>query len=99
MTVDDIFDALYLQAKDAVGLTKLRDIVLTDESINCLSFGGKEVKPIEFIKVVRCKDCVYYTPEVDEPHKSTCQRLWGGMTECKADSYCSDGVRKDEVEE
>lgn len=49
--------------------------------------------------VVRCKDCVYYIPEVDEPHKSACQRLWGGMTECKADSYCSDGVRKDKMEE
>lgn len=49
--------------------------------------------------IVRCKDCVYYIPEVDEPHKPTCQRLWGGMTECNADSYCSDGVRKDEVEE
>ena len=48
--------------------------------------------------IVRCKDCVYYTPEVDEPHKSTCQRLWGGMPECNADSYCSDGVRKNEVE-
>lgn len=48
-------------------------------------------------EVVRCKDCVYYIPEVDDPHKSTCQRLWGGMTECNADSYCSDGVRKDEV--
>ena len=51
----------------------------------------------KWTELVRCKDCVYYTPEVDEPHKSTCQRLWGGMTECKADSYCSDGVRKDEV--
>ena len=49
--------------------------------------------------VVHCKDCVYYIPEVDDPHKSTCQRLWGGMTECKAESYCSDGLRKDEVEE
>lgn len=47
--------------------------------------------------VVHCKDCVYYIPEVDDPHKSTCQRLWGGMTECKAESYCSDGARKDEV--
>ena len=44
-------------------------------------------------ELVRCKDCFYYIPEVDDPHKSTCQRLWGGMTECKADSYCSDGVR------
>lgn len=50
---------------------------------------------VEFAPVVRCKDCLYYVPEVDDPHKSTCQRLWGGMTECKADSYCSDGVRKD----
>lgn len=49
--------------------------------------------------LVRCKDCLYYEPEVDDPHKSNCQRLWGGMTECNADSYCSDGVRKDEVEE
>lgn len=49
--------------------------------------------------VVHCKDCVYYIPEVDDPHKSTCQRLWGGMSECKAESYCSDGLRKDEVEE
>ena len=46
--------------------------------------------------VIHCKDCAYYIPEVDEPHKSTCQRLWGGMTERKADSYCSDGVRKNE---
>ena len=49
-------------------------------------------------EIIRCKDCLYYVPEVDEPHKPTCQRLWGGMTECEADSYCSDGVRKDEVE-
>ena len=48
--------------------------------------------------VVHCEDCFYYVPEVDDPHKSNCQRLWGGMTECKADSYCSDGVRKDEVQ-
>ena len=50
MTVDDIFDALYLQAKDAVGLSKLRDIVLTDESINRLQFNRKGQEPIEFIK-------------------------------------------------
>lgn len=48
--------------------------------------------------VVHCKNCVYYIPEVDDPHKSTCQRLWGGMSECKVESYCSDGLRKDEVE-
>lgn len=50
MTVDDIFDALYLQAKDQIGLTKLRDIVLTDESINRLQFHGAGQEPIIFIK-------------------------------------------------
>lgn len=49
--------------------------------------------------IVHCKDCVYYAPEVDDPHKSTCQRLWGGMMDCEEDSYCSDGVRKDKTEE
>jgi hypothetical protein len=42
--------------------------------------------------VVRCKDCVYYEHEVDDPHKSNCQRLWGGMIDCKPESYCSDGI-------
>ncbi len=51
MTVDDILDALFLQAKDQVGLSKLRDIVLTDESINCLSFRREGELAIEFVKV------------------------------------------------
>lgn len=64
------------------------------------STGGIYCRQDIYVKeLVRCKDCAYYIPEVDEPHKSTCQRLWGGMTECKADSYCSDGVRRDEMEE
>ena len=60
---------------------------------NITLYDIKDFEPQEYVKVVRCKDCLYYVPEVDDPHKSTCQRLWGGMTECKADSYCSDGVR------
>jgi hypothetical protein len=47
---------------------------------------------IEAEPVVRCKDCVYYEHEVDDPHKSNCQRLWGGMIDCKPESYCSDGI-------
>lgn len=43
--------------------------------------------------IVRCKDCLYY-----EPNNSNCecQRLWGGMIDCKPDSYCSDGITKEE---
>ena len=38
--------------------------------------------------VVYCRDCGYY---ID--HK--CQRLWGGMLDCKSYSYCSDGVLRE----
>lgn len=54
-------------------------------------------KKLDLVEVVRCKDCLYYEPEVDDLHISNCQRLWGGMIECKSYSYCSDGLRKDEV--
>lgn len=96
MTVDDILDALYLQAKDEVGLTKLRDIILTDESINCLSFGGKDIKPIEFIKVVRCKDCKHFKPIEGE-------RLCGAWEEIfynpvEENGYCYKGERKESEE-
>jgi len=47
---------------------------------------------IEAVPVVRCKDCVYYKEDVDDPYNSNCQRLWGGMIECKPESYCSDGI-------
>ena len=49
---------------------------------------------ITMTELVRCKDCFYYVPEVDDPHRSNCQRLWGGMIECEPDSYCSDAFPK-----
>lgn len=51
---------------------------------------------IQKTKLIYCKDCFYYVPDVDDPHKSNCQRLWGGMIECKPDSYCSDAFPKKE---
>lgn len=49
------------------------------------------------IDIVRCEHCFYYVPEVDDPHKSNCQRPWGGMIECGPNSYCSDGAPKNGV--
>lgn len=70
MTVDDILDALYLQAKDQIGLTRLRDIVLTDESINRLQFHCPGQEPIVFIKEKHGRwlpsdkgDCIYTCSE------------------------------------
>ena len=71
-----------------------------DEIIHCERIGDSLLYNHYVVgELVRCKNCAYYEPEVDDPHKSNCQRLWGGMCECKADSYCSDGVRKNQVEE
>lgn len=69
-------------------------IVVDSDEINQITIFDKT-----YVHPLQCKDCAYYTPIVDEPHKSTCQRLWGGMTECTPDSYCSDGVRKDSEDE
>lgn len=104
MTVDDIFDALYLQAKDVVGLSKLRDIVLTDESINRLQFNRKGQEPIEFVKVVWCKDCKYSTPLTlyDKGVKGLFCNYRGSIGDWRyrtTDDFCSRGERKDEVEE
>ena len=96
MTVDDLFDALYLQAKDEVGLSKLRDRVLTDESINCLSFGGKEVRPVEFVKVVRCKDCKWFAKRNGEHLCGAWEEIFYNPID--ENGYCYKGERKDEVE-
>ena len=56
-----------------------------------------DIREAPTIDIVRCEDCFYYDPEVDDPHISNCQRPWGGMIECNPDSYCSDGAPKKEV--
>ena len=99
MTVDDIFDALYLQAKEINGLTKLRDYVLEDKSINCLSFRREDEPAIEFVKVVRCKDCKRYTPFRNiiggEMGEGECE----GYDPCvPANHFCSRGERKEREE-
>lgn len=102
MTVDDIFDALYLQAKDEVGLSKLRDRVLMDESVNCLSFGKEGIKPVEFVKVVRCKDCKHLMIYNDGTYdcKYLVERMFAeGELNNKPNDFCCWGERKDEVDD
>ena len=101
MTVDDIIDVLYLQAKDEVGLTKLRDIVLTDKSINRLQFNRKGQEPIEFIKVVRCKDCKHLMTYNDGTYdcKYLVEKMFAeGELNNEPNDFCCWGERK-EVEE
>lgn len=92
MTVDDIFDALYLQAKDHIGLTELRDIVLTDESINRLQFHGAGQEPIIFIKERHGR----WIKRGDNSWEcSACREI-----SCCNGNYCVDcGAKMDEVEE
>lgn len=81
MTSDDIFEALFRQVNDEVGLTKLRNIVLTDKNLKCLSFRRADADPIEFIKVVRCKDC--------QCHGTCRYEQYLGL-----DGYCSKGEKE-----
>lgn len=77
---------------------------LFNHSVEEYSYCEEWTKRKDVVEVVRCRDCAYYEAEVIDAHASNCQRLQGGMLECKPDSYCSDGVPKwvfgmDEVEE
>ena len=101
MTVDDIFDALYLQAKEINGLTKLRDYVFEHESVNCLSFEREGATAIGFIKVVRCKDCKWYEWGLTECHNPRYGDGWANYPPPQVydEYFCKDGERKDEVEE
>lgn len=103
MQVDDILDALYLQAKDQIGLTRLRDIVLTDESITRLQFNREGQEPIIFIKERHGR--WIYDEKTGNYYCSECRRRGGVyIDEAKGvellGNYCGNcGAVMDEVEE
>ena len=64
-----------------------------------VTFFTKHHKEVEFVKVVRCKDCKYMTEHYDTGGNVpywTCSE-WDGGTDF--DGYCHYGERKGEVEE
>jgi hypothetical protein len=71
--------------------------MITDVDFDCTDriwFHTKHGKEVEFVKVIRCKDCKHwhrqYRHDVDV---STCERTIGYF---EADDYCSRAERKEE---
>lgn len=51
-----------------------------------VTFATPHCGEVEFVKVVRCKDCKWWREETDH----TC-RKWGGASPRKANGYCDEG--------
>ena len=51
----------------------------------------KEIKPMDLVPVIRCKECKWWRKETDH----TC-RKWGGASPRNANGYCDDAERKEE---
>ena len=47
----------------------------------------------EWVEIIRCKDCIYFTPEKSGEHWNICRFYDAPKT---ADGYCNDAERKDE---
>ena len=47
----------------------------------------------EWVEIIRCKDCIYFTPEKSGEHWNVC-RFYGAPK--TADGYCNDAERKEE---
>jgi len=58
-----------------------------------VTFHTKHGKEVEFAKVIRCKDCIYFTPEKSGEHWNVCRFYDAPKT---ADGYCNDAERKEE---
>ena len=50
-----------------------------------------DLPPVEYVPVVRCKDCKWWREETDH----TC-RKWGGASPRNANGYCDDAERSEE---
>lgn len=48
---------------------------------------------IDAVPVIRCKDCIYFTPEKSGEHWNVCRFYDAPKT---ADGYCNDAERKEE---
>ena len=48
---------------------------------------------VDAVPVIRCKDCIYFTPEKSGEHWNVCRFYDAPKT---ADGYCNDAERKEE---
>ena len=67
-----------------------RDIAMEQLKEHGIPFGG--IAP-DVVKVVRCKDCIYY--EIGKDYEPYCNHVTHGIPYPKADDFCSYGERKD----
>lgn len=72
-----------------------RDIAMSQLEEHGIAFGMKK-EYTDVVKVVRCKDCVYYSPDNKSGLlHSPCSRIFG-VSVCHEDSFCSYGERKEQ---
>lgn len=64
------------------------------DNTNRVSFSTKHGKGVEFIKVVRCKDCRWWSEKL-----WACTDRGHGLASSDPDFYCADGERKGGDEE
>lgn len=55
------------------------------------SLGRGDAAPVDYVPVVRCRECKHYKPE---EYECGCD-FAGGLPYVKADDYCSYGEGKD----
>ena len=72
-------------------LDKIYDVDMDNTSK--VTFHTKHGKEVEFVKVVRCKDCKHWEPTVSD--RGYCKDLFGFGRWWKAEDSCSYGVQKD----
>jgi len=64
-------------------------VILTSELYNEMKSRCSSAKP----EIIRCKDCVYFTPEKSGEHWNICRFYDAPKT---ADGFCNDAERKEE---
>lgn len=72
-------------------LDMINDVDMDNTSV--VTFHTKHGKEVEFVKVVRCKDCKHRDPE-DKKCDFGHDIIW--QLPRRDDWYCADGERKDE---
>ena len=71
---------------EPVIIKELQDLTITE--------AERELDKVDFVKVVRCKDCKHYKA-YEYTGKLACHYVIGGTVEKKPDDFCSRAERKD----
>lgn len=86
---------------DDYGLVRRRDVFLITTETGAMETQRRvqELKPVDAVEVVRCRDCKHWSGRNDKPHEVTvigyCHHRNHLIMPIPASWYCADGKRRD----